>query len=231
MSRKSASARREEILVATIDEIETTGLRALRVADVAARLGLSPSLVIYHFQTKEALVAAAFAHAGENDLVLAREIAGDDEPATERLTRLLTWYLPSGSTRSWTIWMDAWSSALFDEQIRSTLTVLDEEWHAVFAGVIRDGVGTGEFAVDDSAGDDGGDSGNGDGDPVDVNPDEAIPGDGDSGDAITVAATRILAFLDGLSVRLLVRGGEVERATMIGWVTDFADSLLGRGED
>lgn len=218
MSRKSASARREEILAATIDEIETTGLRALRVADVAARLGLSPSLVIYHFQTKEALVAAAFAHAGENDLVLAREIAGADEPATDRLTRLLTWYLPSGSTRSWTIWMDAWSSALFDEQIRSTLTVLDEEWHAVFAGVIRDGVGTGEFAVD--GGPDGGD-----GDPVDANPDEAIPGD-----AIAVAATRILAFLDGLSVRLLVRGSEVERATMIGWVTDFADSLLGRGE-
>lgn len=225
MSRKSASARREEILAATIDEIETTGLRALRVADVAARLGLSPSLVIYHFQTKEALVAAAFAHAGENDLALAREIAGDDEPAAERLTRLLTWYLPSGSTRSWTIWMDAWSSALFDEQIRSTLTVLDEEWHAVFAGVIRDGVGTGEFTVDDGP-DDGDDSDDGDGDPVDVNPDEAIPGD-----AVEVVATRILAFLDGLSVRLLVRGGEVERATMIGWVTDFADSLLGRGED
>ncbi len=224
MSRKSASARREEILAATIDEIETTGLRALRVADVAARLGLSPSLVIYHFQTKEALVAAAFAHAGENDLALAREIAGAHEPAAERLTRLLTWYLPSGSTRSWTIWMDAWSSALFDEQIRSTLTVLDEEWHAVFAGVIRDGVGTGEFTVDDGP-DDGDDSDAGDGDPVDVNPDEAIPGD-----AVEVVATRILAFLDGLSVRLLVRGGEVERATMIGWVTDFADSLLGRDE-
>lgn len=225
MSRKSASARREEILAATIDEIETTGLRALRVADVAARLGLSPSLVIYHFQTKEALVAAAFAHAGENDLTLAREIAGADEPAAERLTRLLTWYLPSGSTRSWTIWMDAWSSALFDEQIRSTLTVLDEEWHAVFAGVIRDGVRTGEFAVGDA----------GDGDPEDVagGPEDVAggPDDPKSGDAITVAATRILAFLDGLSVRLLVRGGEVERATMIGWVTDFADSLLGRGED
>ncbi|GAA0036829.1 TetR/AcrR family transcriptional regulator [Brevibacterium metallidurans] len=223
MSRKSASARREEILAATIDEIETTGLRALRVADVAARLGLSPSLVIYHFQTKEALVAAAFAHAGENDLALAREIAGADEPATERLTRLLTWYLPSGSTRSWTIWMDAWSSALFDEQIRSTLTVLDEEWHAVFAGVIRDGVQAGEFAVDGGPDAVGDDSDNGD--PVDTNPDEAIPGD-----AVAVAATRILAFLDGLSVRLLVRGGEVERATMIGWVTDFADSLLGRDE-
>ena len=56
MARKSAEIRREEILAATIEEIEATGLRTLRVADVADRLGLSASLVIYHFATKEALV-------------------------------------------------------------------------------------------------------------------------------------------------------------------------------
>ena len=51
MGRKRASVRREGILAATVDAIEATGLRALRVADVAGRLGLSASLVIYHFQT------------------------------------------------------------------------------------------------------------------------------------------------------------------------------------
>ncbi|RAE88555.1 TetR family transcriptional regulator, partial [Burkholderia multivorans] len=148
MGRKRASVRREEILAATVDEIEATGLRALRVADVAGRLGLSASLVIYHFQTKEALVAAAFAHAGESDLNRAREIVDTDAPATARLSDLLAWYLPSGSTRAWTIWMDAWSSALFDAEIQSTLTVLDREWQDVFARVIADGVATGEFALD-----------------------------------------------------------------------------------
>ena len=75
MARKSAAVRREEILAATVEEIEATGLRALRVSDVAARLGLSASLVIYHFETKEALVAEAFDFAGRQDIDRARELA------------------------------------------------------------------------------------------------------------------------------------------------------------
>lgn len=200
MGRKRAAVRREEILAATVDEIESTGLRALRVADVAGRLGLSASLVIYHFQTKEALVAAAFAHAGESDLARAREIVGTDAAATERLSDLLAWYLPSGSTRAWTIWMDAWSSALFDAEIQSTLTVLDRDWQDVFAAVIADGLATGEFT---------------------------LVGE-DPGESAAVAATRLLAYLDGLSVRLMVGPGEEERATMIAWVEEFADTLLTR---
>ena len=74
MARKSAAVRREEILAATVEEIEATGLRALRVSDVAARLGLSASLVIYHFETKEALVAEAFDFAGRQYIDRAREL-------------------------------------------------------------------------------------------------------------------------------------------------------------
>ncbi|WP_211979035.1 TetR/AcrR family transcriptional regulator [Brevibacterium sp. W7.2] len=195
MGRKRAEVRREEILAATIDEIEATGLRALRVADVARRLDLSASLVIYHFATKEALVTEAFAFAGENDLDRARAIAAADRPAQEILDDLLAWYLPSGSTRSWTIWMDAWSAALFDEEIRATLARLDRAWQTVFAEVVRAGAETGEFTV--------------------------APGD------IAEAVTKILAHLDGLSIRLMTSETD-SRALMLDWVRDFADSALGR---
>ena len=195
MGRKRAEVRREEILAATIDEIEATGLRALRVADVARRLDLSASLVIYHFATKEALVTEAFAFAGENDLDRARAIVAADRPAQEILDDLLAWYLPSGSTRSWTIWMDAWSAALFDEEIRRTLARLDRAWQTVFAEVVRAGAETGEFTV--------------------------APGD------IAEAVTKILAHLDGLSIRLMTSETD-SRALMLDWVRDFADSALGR---
>ncbi|MBR7502724.1 insulinase family protein, partial [Mycobacterium tuberculosis] len=46
--------------------------------------------------------------------------------------------------------------------------------------------------------------------------------------AYAVAATRLLAYLDGLSVRLMVGPGEEERATMLAWVEEFADTLLAR---
>ena len=148
MSRKSASVRREEILAATIEEIETTGLRALRVADVADRLGLSPSLVIYHFVTKEALVAAAFAQAGENDLYRARGLAAGRKPARQRLGDVVRWYMPTGSTRSWKIWIDGWSAGLFDPDVRSTFAALDLEWKTILAGLITDGIDTGEIRSD-----------------------------------------------------------------------------------
>ncbi len=146
MSRKRASVRREEILAATIEEIEATGLRTLRVADVAKRLGLSPSLVIYHFVTKEALVAAAFAHAGENDLYRARRIAATGRPAREKLDEVIAWYMPTGSTRSWKIWIDGWSAGLFDTELKATFAALDKEWKAILASLIEAGRDAGEFA-------------------------------------------------------------------------------------
>ncbi|MEV7254012.1 TetR family transcriptional regulator [Streptomyces cyaneofuscatus] len=43
-------------------------MHTLRISDVAERLPVSPGLVIYHFRTKEALIAEAFACAAERDL-------------------------------------------------------------------------------------------------------------------------------------------------------------------
>ncbi|HJA61894.1 MAG TPA: TetR family transcriptional regulator, partial [Candidatus Brevibacterium intestinavium] len=133
MARKSAEVRREEILAATVEEIEATGLRTLRVADVADRLGLSASLVIYHFATKEALVAAAFDHAGRSDLEHARELAAGSGSARQRLRAVIGWYMPAGSTRSWKIWIDGWSAGLFDDDLKATFSALDQEWKTVLA--------------------------------------------------------------------------------------------------
>ena len=67
-ARRGVEVRREEILAATTELLDRIGLAATRVADVAEALGVSPALVFYHFGTKDALVAEAFAHAVERDL-------------------------------------------------------------------------------------------------------------------------------------------------------------------
>ncbi|MFC9491669.1 TetR family transcriptional regulator, partial [Streptomyces hydrogenans] len=63
--RLSVAERREELLRAAVEQIEARGATAVRIADVAAALGVSNALVLYHFSTKEPLVAAAFQHAAE----------------------------------------------------------------------------------------------------------------------------------------------------------------------
>lgn len=211
MTRKSASVRREEILAATVEEIESTGLRTLRVADVARRLGLSPSLVIYHFVTKEALVAAAFAHAGENDLYRARRLAKGRKSAGERLSDVVRWYMPTGSTRSWKIWIDGWSAGLFDEDVRLTFAALDREWKSILVGLIVEGLEAEEFRcgnADDSAGEAAGET--------------AGESSGTAfADSAEACATRILAYLDGLAVQLIFNPESVTPATLANWVDAF----------
>ena len=49
---------------------------------------------------------------------------GGSRPGTG-LSDVVRWYMPSGSTRSWKIWIDGWSAGLFDDEVRSTFAALD----------------------------------------------------------------------------------------------------------
>lgn len=211
MPRKSASVRREEILAATVEEIESTGLRTLRVADVAARLDLSPSLVIYHFVTKEALVAAAFAHAGENDLYRARRLAAARKPAAQRLRDVVRWYTPTGSTRSWKIWIDGWSAGLFDDGVKSTFSALDREWKTILAGLIVEGAEAEEFRFSHAR------------EPAEGTAEGTAERSADTTveEAAEDSATRILAYLDGLAVQLIFNPESVSAQALSGWVEAF----------
>lgn len=219
MARKSAAVRREEILVATVEEIEATGLRALRVSDVAARLGLSASLVIYHFETKEALVAEAFDFAGRQDIDHARVLAAGTPPARERpedggadataatasargrssarqrLRDVIGWYMPSGSSRSWKIWIDAWSAGLFDAGLRAAFAALDREWKSILVHLMDEAIAAGECTAPDGG--------------------------------TAAGATRILAFLDGLAIQVMVNSETVDAEALSTWVDDFLTRELG----
>lgn len=215
MARKSAAVRREEILAATVEEIESSGLRALRVSDVAARLGLSASLVIYHFETKEALVNEAFDFAGRQDIEHARELAagtaapgdsgGDatanaasargEQSALQQLREVVGWYLPSGSSRSWKIWIDAWSAGLFDAELRSTYAALDQEWKSILAGLMDRAISAGECSAPEGG--------------------------------TEACATRVLAFLDGLAIQVMVNSETIDSGQLNTWIDDFLTHELG----
>ena len=66
--RRTVEVRREEMLAATTGLLDRAGLAAIRVSDGARALEASPSLVFYHFGSKDALVAEAFGYAVDQDL-------------------------------------------------------------------------------------------------------------------------------------------------------------------
>ena len=152
MGRRKVEVRREEILVATIAEIEKSGMSALRVSDIAAGLGVSSGLVFYHFDTKDALLVDALEYAVVRDADrLDRALAKEGEPL-ERLRRVLTSYGPTGAAHGWTLWIEAWSTALREPSIQASLRKLDKRWRDALQDVITEGVATGAFNCEDPKG-------------------------------------------------------------------------------
>lgn len=150
MARRKVEVRREEILAATVSEVQRSGFASTRVADVASSLGISSALVFYHFETKDHLLAAAFAYAAERDLVRLDNALALPGSATDRLRAVLKLYSPAGSTSpGWALWVDAWAAALRSPDLRRVSRTLDLRWKETVAQIIVDGVAAKEFTCAD----------------------------------------------------------------------------------
>ncbi|MYR90741.1 TetR family transcriptional regulator [Streptomyces sp. SID685] len=147
--RLSVAERQRELLRAAVEQIEARGVAAVRIADVAAALGVSNALVLYHFSTKEKLVAAAFAHAAEDDLARLRKLLGRRTTALRRLRAAVRWYAPTGQAKGWRLWIEGWAAALREPALREVTRDLDRRWKAALAEVIAEGVSDGEFSCPD----------------------------------------------------------------------------------
>ncbi|MFB6622557.1 TetR/AcrR family transcriptional regulator [Streptomyces sp. NPDC056374] len=149
--RLSVAERREELLRAAVEQIEARGVAAVRIADVASALGVSNALVLYHFSSKEKLVAAAFAHAAEGDLAHLRRLLGRRSSAVRRLRAAVRWYAPTGQAKGWRLWIEGWAASLRDPELRRVSASLDQEWKAALTRVIAEGAEAGEFRCADPA--------------------------------------------------------------------------------
>jgi AcrR family transcriptional regulator len=148
----SVAERRGELLRAAVEQIEARGVAAVRIADVASALGVSNALVLYHFSTKEKLVAAAFRHAAEADLAHLRGLLGRRTSALRRLRSAVRWYAPTGQAKGWRLWIEGWAAALREPALREVTQDLDRQWKAALAEVVTEGVAAGEFHCPDPHG-------------------------------------------------------------------------------
>lgn len=152
MKKQSVQARRTEILETTCQVVIERGFAGTRISDVAKRLDVSTSLIHYHFDSKEQLLAEAFSHFATKDLT---EMAADvDAAATAlaQLDRVIRDSVPEGSDDvEWMLWIDAWGEALRNPLMKRISQELDEQSIELLAQVIRRGVDTGEFLCADPA--------------------------------------------------------------------------------
>ncbi|MFC9186641.1 TetR/AcrR family transcriptional regulator [Streptomyces cyaneofuscatus] len=147
--RLNVAERREEMLRATVEQIEIRGASFVRIADVASALGVSNALVLYHFSTKEKLVAAAFGYAAEADLAHLRKLLARRTSAVRRLRAAVRWYAPTGQAKGWRLWIEGWAVSLREPALREVAGDLDRRWKAELAEVIAEGAAAGEFRCED----------------------------------------------------------------------------------
>jgi AcrR family transcriptional regulator len=150
VGRRSVEVRREEILDATVEQVERRGFGSTRVADVAESLNISSGLVFYHFGTKDELFAAALEHAADRDLARLERTADRARSPIDAVRRILALYSPQGAAPGWTIWVDAWAESLRSEQLREASRRLDVRWKDVLARAISNGVADGTFRCEDA---------------------------------------------------------------------------------
>ncbi|GAB3155610.1 TetR/AcrR family transcriptional regulator [Amycolatopsis stemonae] len=152
MRRKAVAVRREEIVLAALEQVRLRGIAGVRAADVAKDLGVSTALVFYHFGTLETLIVEAFRQAAERNLAVLREELNRAGPAGERLRAVLALYGPTEPTAGWHLWIEAGAAAMRDPELRNVVQRLDLRWRDAVVSLITEGVAAGEFRCPDPRG-------------------------------------------------------------------------------
>jgi AcrR family transcriptional regulator len=139
---------RERILAAAVERIANDGIDELRIARVAMDAGVSTSLVHYHFETREALLAEAIEYSYE----LAADVRlgeGEGEFADhgERLAAMVDQFLPYPGMleRDWILWIELWLRAVRHPELRPTAAKLYARLREWLANAIAAGVEAGQF--------------------------------------------------------------------------------------
>jgi AcrR family transcriptional regulator len=146
VKKQTVAERRAEILEVTCQVVIERGFAGTRISDVAKRLDVSSSLIHYHFDSKEQLLAEAFEHYARKDLAEMEAEIKDAPTALAQLDRVIQNYVPEGSDDvEWMLWIDGWGEALRNPMMKRISQELDEQTSGLLVGVLEAGVASGEF--------------------------------------------------------------------------------------
>lgn len=133
--------RREQILRATSSVIAIKGIRALRVADVAGETGVSPGIIHYYFDNKDALIKNAFERNFEHSLERRSAILDSSVPARQKLIELIDAYLPEDeeTIEAWHVWAELWVEGLHDPELQKLNGRAYGKWRQIVTSILTEG--------------------------------------------------------------------------------------------
>lgn len=142
--------RRNQILKATSTVIAVKGIRALRISDVADETGVSPGIIHYYFDNKDALIKNAFERNFERSLERRSAILRSEAPAKDKLLDLIDAYLPGDeeTIEAWHVWAELWVEGLHDPELQKLNEQAYGQWRQIVASILTQGQQEGSIKRD-----------------------------------------------------------------------------------
>lgn len=146
--------RRLQILDAAAAVIAERGICDTRVADVAARIGSSPALILYYFPSKDVLLVEALSHRDQQFFDHVAAGVHDTAGATERLEQFIDACVPPNDAvddddNEWHLWLETWSRSRHDAGLSAERARMDALFRTTIADLVRDGIAEGVFTNPD----------------------------------------------------------------------------------
>lgn len=140
--------RRAAMVTATRTVMARRGIAGTTVRDVAAQLGTSSGLIHHYYASMDELLAEAFEQVAREDLERVRGAVNVVDDAIGRLRTFFDIYARD-EDQGIQVWLDAWSEAARRPALQRISRRLNEEWQALLASIIGQGVADGSMACDD----------------------------------------------------------------------------------
>ena len=150
-------ARRSALLDAALAAIAEHGYDAVRLRDVAASCGVTTGMIQYHFDTRDALLSAAFERAALRQVESWKRAVHNETDEVRRLPALLEQMLAEfSSVDTCTVWAELCVSAARHPHLQSVVREVFAHWHDLLVEAVAAGVEHGALApvlpVDDATG-------------------------------------------------------------------------------
>ena len=148
MGRKSiAEIRRAEIIEAFFNVVAEKGFLNATMREIAVAAGCSQGMLHHYFDNKETMVLAATEYLVMTYSAELSDKIGLYDSATNRLLFLFSWLRDPDRFDlrfSWA-WMEFWTLSKTHPAISNAMTKCYRNMKDLVAGIIRNGIGSGEF--------------------------------------------------------------------------------------
>ena len=150
MPRRNTSERRAEIVDALLRVMADQGWAKATIARIAREAGLTPGLLHYHFQSKQAILLELVHRIESEHETRMKKVSASAKTPTQRVKALVLAYLKAGDeddASAMASWVTIVAEAIRQPEVRDAFSEAIVRLTAPMKNAIQDGLDSGDFNV------------------------------------------------------------------------------------